>query len=88
MPIRNAERIRTSKTVDRVEHRYYPVVVMPILMTHFVMLQRNLIYTGITRAKKLLVMVGSPKALGYAIKHITVTQRNTKLKERLKEYSK
>ena len=47
------------------------------------MLQRNLIYTGITRAKKILVMVGTKKALSYAVRNVTVTKRNTLLKERL-----
>ena len=56
---------------------------MPILMNHYVMLQRNLIYTGITRAKKILVMVGTRKALSYAVRNVTVTKRNTLLKERL-----
>ena len=53
-------------------------------MTHFVMLQRNLIYTGITRAKKICVLIGQPKALAYAIRNLTVINRNTKLKERLR----
>ena len=52
-------------------------------MNHYVMLQRNLIYTGITRAKKILVMVGTKKALSYAVRNVTVTKRNTLLKERL-----
>ena len=52
-------------------------------MTHFVMLQRNPLYTGITRAKKVLVLIGSKKALAYAVHNVTVSQRNTKLKERL-----
>lgn len=56
---------------------------MPVLMNHFVMLQRNLIYTGITRAKRILVMVGTKKALAYAVRNVTVTRRNTLLKERL-----
>ena len=56
---------------------------MPMLMTHFVMLQRNLLYTGVTRAKKLLVLVGTKKAVGYAVRNVTVTSRNTRLKERL-----
>ena len=56
---------------------------MPVLMNHFVMLQRNLIYTGVTRAKKILVMVGTKKALAYAVHNVTVTKRNTLLKERL-----
>lgn len=41
-------------------------------MTHYVMLQRNLVYTGITRAKKILVLVGTQKALNYAVKNVTV----------------
>ena len=56
---------------------------MPVLMTHYVMLQRNLIYTGVTRAKKLLVAIGSAKAMILAIRNVTVTDRNTRLKERL-----
>jgi len=48
---------------------------------------RNLIYTGITRAKKILVMVGSKKALSYAVRNVTVTKRNTLLKERLQGMS-
>ena len=56
---------------------------MPVLMTHFVMLQRNLIYTGITRAKKICVLVGQTKALAYAIHNMKVLKRNTRLKERL-----
>ena len=56
---------------------------VPVLMNHYIMLQRNLIYTGITRAKKVLVMIGTKKALAYAVKNVTVTKRNTMLKERL-----
>ena len=72
-------------TIHKSQGSEYPVVVMPVMMTHFVMLQRNLVYTGITRAKKMLVLVGTKKAISYAVKHVTVTKRNTKLKERLKE---
>ncbi len=71
-------------TIHKSQGSEYPIVVMPVMMTHFIMLQRNLIYTGITRAKKMLVLVGMKKAIAYAVKHITVTKRNTKLKERLK----
>ena len=49
---------------------------VPVLMNHYIMLQRNLIYTGITRAKKVLVMIGTKKALAYAVKNVTVTKRN------------
>lgn len=72
-----------ATTIHKAQGSEYPIVVMPILMNHFVMLQRNLIYTGITRAKKIFVMVGTKKALAYAVKNVTVTKRNTLLKERL-----
>ena len=72
-----------ATTIHKAQGSEYPIVVMPILMNHYVMLQRNLIYTGITRAKKVLVMVGTKKALSYAVRNVTVTKRNTLLKERL-----
>lgn len=72
-----------ATTVHKSQGSEYPAVVMPVLLSHFAMLQRNLIYTGITRAKKLLVMVGDRKALAYAVGNVTVTKRNTLLKERL-----
>lgn len=72
-------------TIHKSQGSEFPVVVMPVTMKHFVMLQRNLIYTGITRAKKICVLVGTIKALAYAIRNQTVSKRNTKLKERLNE---
>ncbi len=74
-------------TIHKSQGSEFPVVVMPVTMKHFVMLQRNLIYTGITRSKKICVLVGTTKALAYAIKQNTVSKRNTKLKERLNENS-
>lgn len=70
-------------TIHKSQGSEFPVVVMPITMKHFVMLQRNLIYTGITRAKKICVLVGTTKALAYAVHNQTVSKRNTKLRERL-----
>ncbi len=70
-------------TIHKAQGSEYPVVVLPVLMSHFTMLQRNLIYTGITRAKKLLVLVGTKKALACAVRNVTVTRRNTMLRERL-----
>jgi exodeoxyribonuclease V alpha subunit len=72
-----------ATTIHKAQGSEYPIVVMPILMNHYVMLQRNLIYTGITRAKKILVLVGTKKALAYAVQNVTVTKRNSLLKERL-----
>ena len=72
-----------ATTIHKAQGSEYPIIVMPVLMNHYVMLQRNLIYTGIIRAKKILVMVGTKKALSYAVRNVTVTKRNTLLKERL-----
>ena len=72
-------------TIHKSQGSEFPIVVMPVTMKHYVMLQRNLIYTGITRAKKICVLVGTTKALAYAIHNQTVSKRNTKLKERLNE---
>jgi exodeoxyribonuclease V alpha subunit len=74
-----------ATTIHKAQGSEYPIVVIPVVMSHFVMLQRNLIYTGITRAKKILVLVGTKKALAYAIRNVTVTKRNSLLKERLKK---
>lgn len=72
-----------ATTIHKSQGSEYPIVVMPVLMTHYVMLQRNLIYTGITRAKKICVLVGQTKTLAYAIHNMKVLKRNTRLKERL-----
>ena len=72
-----------ATTIHKSQGSEYPIVVMPVLMTHYVMLQRNLIYTGITRAKKICVLIGTKKALSFAIRNMSVLKRNTKLKERL-----
>ena len=74
-----------ATTIHKAQGSEYPIVVMPVLMNHYVMLQRNLIYTGITRAKKILVMVGTRKALSCAVRNVTVNRRNTLLKERLQQ---
>ena len=72
-----------ATTIHKAQGSEYPIVVMPVMMKHYVMLQRNLIYTGITRAKKVCVLIGSTKALAYAIQNLTISNRNTKLKEKL-----
>lgn len=72
-----------ATTIHKAQGSEYPIVVMPVLMTHFVMLQRNLIYTGITRAKKICVLIGAAKALACAIRNMAVLKRNTMLKKRL-----
>jgi exodeoxyribonuclease V alpha subunit len=61
----------------------YPAVVIPLLTAHYILLQRNLIYTAVTRGKQLVVVVGSKKALAMAIKNDKTKNRYTRLKSRL-----
>ncbi len=72
-----------ATTIHKSQGSEYPIVVIPVHFTNYVMLQRNLIYTAVTRAKKVCVVIGQRRALWYAVSHITVTERNTRLKERL-----
>ncbi|MFO7323166.1 MAG: ATP-dependent RecD-like DNA helicase [Chloroflexota bacterium] len=62
----------------------YPVVVIPILTQHYMMLQRNLLYTAITRAKKIAVLVGSRRAVAMAVKNNKVAERYSNLRVRLR----
>jgi exodeoxyribonuclease V alpha subunit len=62
----------------------YPAVVIPVLTQHYVLLQRNLIYTAVTRGKKLVVMVGSKRALAIGIKNDKTRKRYTYLRDRLR----
>lgn len=72
-----------ATSIHKAQGSEFPIVVMPVLMSHYIMLQRNMIYTGITRAKKLLVIVGDPKALKYAVQNVVTTKRNSRLSDRL-----
>lgn len=72
-----------ATTIHKSQGSEYPIVVMPFMMTHYVMLQRNLLYTGVTRAKKALVLVGEKRALAFAVNNRETGLRNTKLSERL-----
>lgn len=71
-------------SVHRSQGSEYPAVVMPILTQHYMLLQRNLLYTAITRAKELVVLVGSRKATAIAVKNDTVSRRCTTLAARLR----
>lgn len=62
----------------------YPAVVIPLMTQHYVMLQRNLLYTGITRGKKLVIIVGSKKAVALAVQNDKTRRRWTRLAERLR----
>ena len=74
-----------ATTIHKAQGSEYPIVIMPITFSHYVMLQRNLLYTGITRAKKVVVLVGSRNAIYKAVKNNEVKNRNTWLRERLRE---
>ena len=71
-------------TTHRSQGSEFPVVVLPLTTQHYVMLQRNLLYTAITRAKQMVVIVGTKKALKLAIENDEVARRYTTLKERLR----
>jgi exodeoxyribonuclease V alpha subunit len=72
-------------SVHKSQGSEYPVVVMPVCTQHYIMLQRNLIYTALTRAKKLVVLVGTKRALAMAVKNNRVEQRHTLLGWRLRQ---
>ncbi|HVO30476.1 MAG TPA: AAA family ATPase, partial [bacterium] len=74
-----------ATTIHRSQGSEYPAVVVPLLTQHFVMLQRNLLYTAITRGKKLVVLVGSKRAIAMAVKNDEGSARWTKLAQRLRE---
>ncbi len=70
-------------SVHKSQGSEYPVVVMPVLTQHYILLQRNLIYTAITRARKLVVLVGTRKALSIGIRNNKIESRFSRLQQRL-----
>lgn len=73
-----------ATSVHKSQGSEFPVVIIPVLTQHYVMLQRNLIYTAITRSRKLVILVGTKKALAIAIRNNKALKRYSMLKERLK----
>jgi exodeoxyribonuclease V alpha subunit len=73
-------------TVHKSQGSEYPAVILPLTREHTLLLQRNLLYTAITRAKRLCVLIGQHRALEIAIRNDRVAQRNTGLAERLKAF--
>ncbi len=71
-------------TVHKSQGSEYPAIVLPLTREHYMLLQRNLLYTAITRARRLCVLVGQPRALELAVRNDRVAHRNTGLAERLK----
>jgi exodeoxyribonuclease V alpha subunit len=72
-----------ATTVHKSQGNEYPAVVVPIHTQHFPMLQRNLLYTAMTRGKRRVVLVGTKKAVALAVKRFQVDKRVTTLRERL-----
>lgn len=70
-------------SVHKAQGSEYPAIVMPVVTQHYTMLQRNLLYTGITRARKLCVLTGSRRAISLAVHNNKVAQRFTALEQRL-----
>ena len=77
-------RLAYAITVHKSQGSEFPVVVIPCTMQHYVMLQRNLMYTALTRARKLAIFVGASKALQFAINNQTSGQRQTGLNAKLR----
>jgi exodeoxyribonuclease V alpha subunit len=72
-------------SVHKSQGSEYPAVVIPVLTQHYLMLQRNLLYTAITRAKQLVVLVGTRRAIAIAVKNDQVRERHSGLSVRLRE---
>jgi exodeoxyribonuclease V alpha subunit len=70
-----------AATIHKSQGSEYPAVVIPVMTQHYTMLQRNLLYTGVTRGKRLVVLVGQKKAVAIAVKNVSGRRRWSKLKE-------
>jgi exodeoxyribonuclease V alpha subunit len=71
-------------TIHKSQGSEFPVVIMPMLNQHYMMLQRNLLYTGMTRAKKLLILIGGSKSISMAVRNTRLEPRYSLLTRRLK----
>jgi exodeoxyribonuclease V alpha subunit len=73
-----------AATIHKSQGSEYPVVIIPVLTQHYPMLQRNLLYTGVTRGKRLVVLVGQKKAVAIAVRNVSGRRRWSKLAEWLR----
>jgi|SRR5208337_1977536 len=73
-----------AATIHKSQGSEYPAVIIPVLTQHYTMLQRNLLYTGVTRGKRLVVLVGQKKAVAIAIRNASSRRRWSKLGEWLR----
>jgi exodeoxyribonuclease V alpha subunit len=74
-----------AATIHKSQGSEYPVVVIPLATQHYPMLARNLLYTGVTRGKQVVVVIGQPRALAIAVRNVRATQRLTNLAARLRQ---
>jgi exodeoxyribonuclease V alpha subunit len=77
-----------ATSIHKSQGSEYPAVIIPLHTSHYLMLHRSILYTAVTRGKKLVVLVGSRRALAMAIRNVRLEKRNTGLKEKLIEISK
>lgn len=75
-----------ATTIHKAQGSEYPVVIIPLMMQHYMMLKRNLVYTGLTRGKTLVIIIGQKKALAIAVKQKDEQKRWSSLKLRIEEY--
>ena len=68
-------------TIHKTQGSEYPAAIIPLMIQHYTMLQRNLVYTGVTRGKRLVVLIGQRKALAIAVKGGRARRRWSKLRE-------
>jgi ATP-dependent exoDNAse (exonuclease V) alpha subunit len=73
-----------AATIHKSQGSEYPAIVIPVMTQHYAMLQRNLLYTGVTRGKRLVVLVGQKKAIAIAVRNISGRRRWSKLAEWLR----
>ena len=73
-----------AATIHKSQGSEYPAVVIPVLTQHYAMLQRNLLYTGVTRGKRLVVLAGQKKAIAIAVRNVSGRRRWSKLDEWLR----
>ena len=74
-----------ATTVHKAQGSEYPAVVIPLAVQHYTLLERNLLYTAVTRGRRLVVLLAEPKALAMAVKRVGSHKRLTKLRERLQD---
>ena len=72
-----------SISIHKSQGSEYPVVILPLMKAHFMMLQRNLLYTGLTRGRKKVFFVGEPAAYGMAVRNSEAKTRATHLREKI-----